>query len=102
MNSAVLAELGLLPLSVCALKLSVGFWLHLSQSDENTIAKKAYCDSINIKRSFSSNLRSFLYHIGIGHIWENQSTFSQSKLMKAICRVLSNRYISFSGETVCI
>ena len=45
-NSAVLAELGLLPLSVCALKLSVGFWLHLLQSDENSIAKKAYLDSI--------------------------------------------------------
>ena len=39
-NSAVLAELGLLPLSVCALKLSIGFWLHLLQSDENTITKK--------------------------------------------------------------
>ena len=79
-NSAVLAELGLLPLSVCALNLSVGFWLHLLQSDENNIAKKHF---INIKRSFGSNLRSFLYQIGFGHIWENQSTFSKSKLMKA-------------------
>ena len=39
-NSAVLVELGLLSLSVCALKLSKSLWLHLLQSDENTIAKK--------------------------------------------------------------
>ena len=39
-NPAVLAELGLLPLSVCALKFNVGFWLHLLQSDENNIAIK--------------------------------------------------------------
>ena len=36
-SSAVLAELGLLPLSVCALKLSVGFLLYLLQSDENSL-----------------------------------------------------------------
>ena len=36
-RSTVLAELGLPPLSVCALKLSVGFWLHLLQSDEKNM-----------------------------------------------------------------
>ena len=61
-NSAVLAELGLLPLSVCALKLRVGIWLHLLQSDENTVAKKAYLDSINVNRSFGSNW--FRYYLG--------------------------------------
>ena len=66
-----------------------------------TLSLKAYLGSINIKRSFRSNLKLFLYQIGFGHLLENQSTISYSKLIKAICRVcLTNIYLS--GEIVCI
>ena len=44
-NSAVLAELGLLPLSMQALKLAVGYWHHVLQRNEQSNVKNAYIDS---------------------------------------------------------
>ena len=52
-SSAVLAEFGLLPLSIQALKLAVGYWHHVLQSNELSIVKNAYIDSKCTKKAFA-------------------------------------------------
>jgi hypothetical protein len=41
-NAAVLAELGMNPVSIQALKLSISFWLHILSSGDNSLVSTAY------------------------------------------------------------
>ena len=99
-SSVVLAELGPFRLSLSSLKLSIGLCLHLFQFNKNGILK-ANLESEHKKKSFGSNFKSFIYPIGIAHIWGHQSTVTETNLMKAISLALHNMYVD-SGEITCI
>jgi hypothetical protein len=51
-NLAVLGELGMIPCSVDAIKLSVGFWHHVVNSKGTSLIRKIY-DSLSIYHTFS-------------------------------------------------
>lgn len=92
-NIAALAELGLFPLSLVALKSSVSYWLHLLNANDKKLIYFSYRDNISVKDSLSNKLKTFLHLIGFGHIWDNQGTFSKSKLLHSIKKKLETRYI---------
>jgi len=45
-KAAVLAELGMYPVSIQALKLSISFWLHMLNTGENSLVSTAYKASL--------------------------------------------------------
>ena len=45
-NAVVLAELGMYPVSIQALKLSIGFWLHVLNSGENSLVTQENKSSV--------------------------------------------------------
>jgi hypothetical protein len=52
-NAAVLAELGMYPVSIQALKLSISFWLHVLNSGENSLVSTAYKASLLLPNGFA-------------------------------------------------
>jgi hypothetical protein len=52
-NAAVLAELGMYPVSMQALKLSISFWLHVLNSGENSLVSAAYKASLLLPNGFA-------------------------------------------------
>jgi hypothetical protein len=55
-NAAVLSELGMYPVSIQALKLSISFWLHMLNSGENSLVSTAYKSSLLLPNGFAKNL----------------------------------------------
>ena len=99
-NIAVLAELGLFPLSLSAIKATIGFWDHLIKADENSIAKKAYKVNLQLKDSFCGILEKLFQKLGFNHVWDNQGTFSKNRLIHAINKKLEERYTQFWKESL--
>ena len=91
-NIAVLAELGLYPLSIAALKSSVICWIHLLNSKCNSLIFHAYRKNQKINENLGNKLKQLFTIIGFSHIWENQGTFSKSKLLFSVTKQLENRY----------
>ncbi|MCU7801521.1 MAG: hypothetical protein KZQ70_15660 [gamma proteobacterium symbiont of Lucinoma myriamae] len=94
-NNGVRAELGIFPLAVFCLKSSVNFWLHATQTENDKLVGKAYKDSCNIKKGFGNNFKIFLQKINFSHVWENQGTFSKTRLLHAVVIRLKDSYVSF-------
>ena len=92
-NSAVLSELGRYPLSIASLKMMIGFWLHVINSNGDSLINTAYHSNMNIKKGFCQQLETLLKDIGFYHIWENQNTFSKRGLIKCVGNKLQERYI---------
>jgi hypothetical protein len=65
------------PLSLNALKSSVGYWLHILNVNDNNLIFHSYKDNLLIKDGLFIKLKRFLEVIGFGHIWDNQATFSK-------------------------
>ncbi len=80
LNLAVFSELGIIPISIDALKLTVGFWLHIVNSKESTLVNKAYKMNCSFNLSFSSKLQMFFDKISFGHVWEKQNTFQKTNV----------------------
>ena len=82
-SSAVLVELDLLPLSIQALKLAVGYWHHVLQSNEQSIVKNAYIDSKCTNKGFCKKIKLLFQKISFTRVFENESTmFLKMKVMK--------------------
>jgi hypothetical protein len=92
-NIAVLAELGLYPLSIAALKSSVIYWIHLLNSKCNSLIFHAYRENLKFNENLCNKLKQLFSIIGFSHIWVNQGTFSKSKLLFSVTKQLENRYI---------
>ena len=71
---AVLAELGLYPLSIAALKSSVINWIHLLNSKCNSLIFHAYRKNLKLSESLCNQLKQLFSIIGFSHICENQGT----------------------------
>ena len=93
-NLAVLGELGMIPCSVDAIKLSVGFWHHVVNSKESLIIK-VYDTIINCSGWYSSKIKLLFDKIRFGHVWENQNTFSKNRLTFSVNKKLKEDYIKF-------
>ena len=94
-NLAVFSELGVIPISIDAIKLSVGFWNHLVNSDDVSLIEQAYKFNFKHKLPYTSKIRLLFKKLGFCHVWENQNTFSKNKLLKAVYNKLSNNFISY-------
>ena len=94
-NLAVFSELGVVPISVDALKLSVGFWLHLVNSHDSSLVNNAYKVNYTLNLSFSNKLRMLFEKISFSHVWQNQNTFHKNKLLKAVYNKLKDNFIKF-------
>jgi hypothetical protein len=58
-NIAILGELGLYPLSLNALKSSVGYWLHILNVNDYNLIFHSYKDNLLIKDGLFIKLKSF-------------------------------------------
>ena len=60
-NIAILGELGLYPLSLNALKSSVGYWLHILNVNDNNWIFHSYKENLLIKDGLFIKLKSFFF-----------------------------------------
>ena len=97
-NLAVLGELGMIPCSVDAIKLSVGFWHHVVNSKGTSLIRKVYDNIINSSGWYSSKIKLLLNKIRFGHVWENQNTFSKNRLTFSVNKTLKADYIKFRKD----
>jgi hypothetical protein len=72
---AVLAELGLYPLSIAALKSSVIYWIHLLNSKYNSLIFHAYRENLTLNESLCNKLKHLFSIIGFSYIWNSTLTF---------------------------
>ena len=94
-NLAVFSELGVIPISIDALKLTVGFWLHLVNSHDSSLVNKAYNLNYTLNLSFSNKMRILFEKISFSHVWQNQNTFHKNKLLKAVYNKLKDNFLNF-------
>ena len=95
-NTAVLAELGMYPIGIQALKSSVGFWLHILKSNENeSLLYNVYKANKQLNDGFASKVKMLLSKLNFTHVWENQCTFSKKRLLLAVVKKLNENYIIF-------
>ena len=94
-NLAVLGELGMIPCSVDAIKLSVGFWHHVVNSKGTSLIRKVYDTIMNSYGWHSSKIKLLFDKIRFGHVCENQNTFSKNRLTFSVNKKLKEDYIKF-------
>ena len=100
-NFAVLSELGRLPLLLSTISSCVNFWLHILQSDSETLLSKAYIEQYNSssdKRLWIQFIKNILCDLGFSHVWNNQSTFNPVALLASIKNKLKERFVSFRKQ----
>ena len=94
-NLAVLGEFGMIPCSVDAIKLSVGFWHHVVNSKGTSLIRKVYDTIINSSGWYSSKIKLLFDKMRSGHVWQNQNTFSKNRLTFLVDKKLKEDYIKF-------
>lgn len=97
-NFAVYSELGQFPLLITILTSCLNFWLHIIQSNRDTLLSKAYMEQINSsmdKSRWALFIKNILHDLGFSHVWNNHSTFNSFALLNSIKHKLKERYISF-------
>ena len=100
-NLAVLGELGMIPCSVDAIKLCVGFWHHVVNSNPDSLINKIYLSSVNNNSDWYRIKMKLLFDkVGFNHVWENQNSFSKNRLTYAIYKKLRNNFIKFWEESI--
>ena len=98
---AVLGELGMIPCSVDAIKLCVGFWHHVVNSNPDSLINKIYLSSVNNNSDWYWIKMKLLFDkVGFNHVWENQNSFSKNRLTYAINKKLRNDFIQFWEESI--
>ena len=97
-NFAVISELGQFPLIFSILTSCVNFWLHIIQSNTDSLLQKAYQEQMNgsnDKSIWLQFVKSLLYDLGFSHVWNNQYTFNASVLLSSVKNKLKERFVSF-------
>ena len=98
-NNAVRGEVGAYPVAIKSLLSSVKYWLYVLKKN-NSIVHEAYLDSINIAGGFGHQIKTLLHKLGFSHVWENQNTFSEKKLVRAIKAKLESRFDNFWNRSL--
>jgi hypothetical protein len=89
-NLTVLGELDMIPCSVDAIKLCVGFWHHVVNSNPDSLINKMYLSSVNNN--------SVWYRIKMKLLFDN--SFCKNRLTYAIYKKLRNDFIKFWEESI--
>ena len=63
-NNAVLSELGMFPLSLSAIKNTLNFWVHIVNTSDSTLVRKAYNENSKLSNCFCSKLESLFNQLG--------------------------------------
>ena len=78
-NLACKSEVGRYPLAISASLLSLKYWLHINDEENNKSQDKFVFQSVSgeyeEKSSFADQIKKFLNLIGFEHVWENKGTF---------------------------
>ena len=69
----VLAELGTFPINLKIICQLIAFWIHILESNVAPTIVGGLMATVYIKK------KNILYNIGLGHVWENQSTLNARK-----------------------
>ena len=72
------------PVFIEALKLSIGFWLHVIKSDNNCLLKDVYCSNLQLTNGFAKKIEQLLATLNFSHVWKNHDTISKMRLLYAI------------------
>ena len=103
-NLACKSEVGRYPLAISASLLSLKYWLHINDEENNKSQDKFVFQSVSgeyeEKSSFGDQIKKFLNLIGFEHVWENKGTFSKKKLIKAVKCKLLERYNFFFKKAI--
>ena len=96
-SMAVYGESGSYPMYTHVLKNMLSFWLHVITSPPNSLVHIAYKTDLDLadkgnKSSWSANFRLILKYFGFEHVWNNQSTLSNSRLLHAFHKVVKERF----------
>ena len=67
------------------------YWIHLLNSKCNSLIFHAYRENLKLNESLCNKLKQLFSIICFSHIWENQGTFSKSKLLFSVAKQLENR-----------
>ena len=90
-NLAVLGELGMYPISIHAFKSAIEFWLHILKSEDTLL----YEANRSLLDSFATRIKILLNKLHFSHVWDNQSTFSNKRLLHAIYEKLTENFYMF-------
>jgi hypothetical protein len=85
----------MIPYSLDAIKLTVGFWHHVVNSKGTSLIRKVYDTIINSSGWYSSKIKLLFDKIRFGHVCENQNTFSKNLLTFSVNKKLKEDYIKF-------
>ena len=94
-NSAVLAETGRFPLSLCTIKSIVRFWHHMTDSPNSSLVKMTFIDGLKVKTTLIQKMEKLFNIAGFAHAWENQGTFSIKRLETALVNKLKEKYLTY-------
>jgi hypothetical protein len=86
----------MIPCSVDAIKVCVGFWHHVVNSNPDSLINKTYLSSVNNNSDWYWIKMKLLFDkVEFNHVWENQNSFSKNRLTYAINKKLRNDFIKF-------
>ena len=99
MKLPVLAELGRYPISLNALCQTITFWIHITESDEDSYLRQAYNDML-LAESHNNAIwlkfvKNILLSMGFSHVWENQGTLNVKRLKYSIQNKLQEKYLQY-------
>ena len=64
-------------------------------SSKDALVYKAYIDSITLRKGFGKTFKILLEYLHFNHIWQNQGTFSDKRLINAIFNKMKIQYESY-------
>lgn len=76
-NMAVYGETGENPLSLKGLRLMLNFWHRINNLPENTLAKKALLENINLRTNWIITIEKLLGTLGLTEVTENTLAFKR-------------------------
>jgi len=85
------------PISIHAFKSAIEYWLHILKS-EDTLLYKAYETNRSLPNSFATRIKILLNKLHFFHVWDNQSTFSNKRLLHAIYKKMTVNFNICSGK----
>ena len=94
-NMSIYGETGEIPLSLKGLRLMLNFWQRVTNLPENTLAKKALRENINLRTNWIITIEKLLGNLDLTEVTENTLTF-KSKARQA----LASKFSSYWCRTV--
>lgn len=100
MNLPALGELGRFPISMKIVSQMIGYWSHVTESDSDSHLKKAYEEQIYTSATWTTWVKNIMYSLGLGHVWENQSTFSPQRLKTTVQNMLLKKFTQYWEQKI--